>query len=107
MIDWHAVLGVLAGCIEVYSIVPYIRDMLHGETGPNIVSWTLWTLIQMIIVAAQFTAGASLSIAVPVIMTVNTLLVLSLCLFGYGYKNIVLSMVGVSCSRSLPSYSGG
>lgn len=59
--------------------------MLHGEVRPNIVSWVLWTLIQVIIIAAQIAAGISWAILIPLMMTFNTILVLTLCLRGYGY----------------------
>ncbi len=85
--DWHAVVGIIAGIIQLYSIVPYIKGMLHGETRPNVVSWVLWTLIQVIIIAAQFSAGPSWSIIIPIIMTFNTCLVLILCFWGYGYHS--------------------
>ncbi|HVV39429.1 MAG TPA: hypothetical protein VHD31_03890 [Candidatus Paceibacterota bacterium] len=89
--DWHAWVGVTAGILQVGSIVPYIWGMLHGTTRPNIVSWGLWTVLQGISVAALWSAGASWPILILIAATFNTLLVLVLCLFGYGYKKYDLT----------------
>jgi hypothetical protein len=81
--------------------------MLHGETRPNVVSWILWTLIQMIIIIAQFSAGASWSVILPIAMTFNTCLVLIICLYGYGYAKygyvdlicLVLALAAIAAWR--------
>lgn len=86
MLDWHILVGVVSGIVQISAIVPYIRDMLRGTTRPNIVSWALWTLIQVIAIAAQLSAGASWSIILLFAMTFNTSLVTILGLIGYGYK---------------------
>lgn len=84
--EWHLIVGIVAGIVQAISVVPYIKDMLHGETRPNVVTWFLWMVIQIIIIAAQFSAGASWSVIILIVMTLNTMAVLLLCLKGYGYK---------------------
>ena len=84
--DFHVFAAVLAGLLTLASVVPYVRDMLKGTTKPNIVSWGLWTLIQAIFAAAQFSAGASLSIVLPAVEVGTTGLVVVLGLIGFGYK---------------------
>lgn len=48
---------VLAGLITVGSVVPYIRDIIKGETKPNIVSWITWTLLTGVATIAEIGAG--------------------------------------------------
>ncbi|HEV8677542.1 MAG TPA: hypothetical protein VN701_01805 [Candidatus Paceibacterota bacterium] len=84
--DFHIAMAVAASVLTVISAVPYVRDMVKGTTKPNIVSWGLWTLIQGIFTAAQFSAGASLSIVLPAVEVVSTGLIVVLGLIGYGYK---------------------
>lgn len=84
--NWHAILGIGAGVLQVSSIIPYIRDIIRGDARPNIVSFALWTTIQVIAIAAQISAGASWSLALLFATTFNTTLVVILCLRGYGYK---------------------
>ncbi len=83
--DWHAVVGVAAGLIQLYSIVPYIKGMIHGEVRPNIVSWALWAIIQFVVIGAQIATGISWAILIPAALAFNTILVLILCFRGYGY----------------------
>ncbi len=84
--DFHFVLAAAAGLLAACTVLPYIRDMLRGTTRPNLVSWGLWLLIQGIFAAAQFTAGASFSIVLPLVGILAVLAVVILGLFGYGYK---------------------
>ncbi|MBI2474271.1 MAG: hypothetical protein HYV68_01080 [Candidatus Taylorbacteria bacterium] len=87
MTDWHLILGIISGVIGAASIVPYVYDILYGTTRPNIVTSSVWTLLQGIVVAAQWSAGASWSIILPAVLCFNTAFVTVLCLRGYGYKN--------------------
>ena len=84
--DFHILMAVVAGFLTVVSAAPYVRDMLRGTTKPNVVSWSLWTLIQGIFAAAQFASGASLSIVLPAVEVTSTGLIVVLGLAGFGYK---------------------
>ena len=48
---------VLAGLITIASVVPYIRDIIKGNTKPNIVSWINWTLLTGVATIAEISAG--------------------------------------------------
>jgi hypothetical protein len=84
--DLHLILGVASGSVGVISIIPYVVDIFYGTTRPNVVTAAVWTLIQGIVVVAQWSAGASWSIILPAALCFNTFLVLMICLAGYGYK---------------------
>lgn len=84
--DWHTIVAVIAGLVQISSVIPYVRGMVNGAVRPNIVSWSVWTLLQVIAMAAQFSAGASWSVVLLIAMTFNTSLVLILAFSGYGYK---------------------
>jgi len=83
--DWHIMLGIIAGLIAMFAVVPYIKDILHGTTRPNIFSWALWEILLITAVLAQFSAGASWSVAMVIGDVIGTGCVVGLCLFGYGY----------------------
>lgn len=78
----------MAGLVQLYAVIPYVRDILKRETKPNIVSWFLWTLLQLVAIWIQVSSptGFSWSIIFLVAMTFNTALVVVLCLMGYGYQ---------------------
>lgn len=86
MKDWHIWVGIISGILQVVSIVPYVLSILRGTTRPNIVSYIIWTLVQCINIVSIITAGASWSIIQLVAVTFNTVLIIFLCLRGYGYK---------------------
>jgi len=84
--DWHLIVGITSGVIQVIAVVPYIVSMFRGTTRPNIVTQILWTTLQTIALLAQFSAGASWSVIILIVLTFNTAIVTVLCFFGYGYK---------------------
>lgn len=58
---------------------------MRGTTRPNIISFIIWTLLQLIAIAAQLSAGSSWSVIILIACTFNTVLIIILCLVGYGY----------------------
>lgn len=84
----YPILGIAAGFIQIAAIVPYVKDIINGKTRPNIVSWSLWTLIQVIGIWILLTApdGYSWSLVLLGTTTFNTGLVVLLCLLGYGSR---------------------
>lgn len=85
-VDWHPALAIISGIVQILSVVPYVRDMFWGRTRPNIVSWSLWTVLQSIALAAQLSAGFSWSMLLLAAMTLNTAFVVVLAARGYGYR---------------------
>ncbi len=95
--EWHAVLGIVASLIWIGSAVPYILSIVRGKTRPSAVSQFLWTILGVIDVAAQYSAGASWSILIVAAVTFNTGIFTVLALAGYGYKNNKLSWADWIC----------
>jgi uncharacterized membrane protein HdeD (DUF308 family) len=50
------VLAVAAGILALVAGVPYVIDIVRGKTKPNIVSWSVWTLLTAVATAAAFAA---------------------------------------------------
>lgn len=86
-IYWHSFVGILAGILAVVAIFPYIKDIVHGSTRPNIVSWALWVLLLIISMVAQISAGASWSLTFLIGDLIGTSFIFILCLLGYGYRS--------------------
>ncbi len=86
--NWHIVIGILAGVLQLAAFPPYLQDILKGNTRPNIVSWGLWTLIQGIGIWVMVASpdGFSWPLVLLCATTFNTSAVVLLCLFGYGSK---------------------
>lgn len=84
--DWHIALAAFAGIISFSSLIPYVRDILHGTTRPNAITWFLWLFIQLIAIAAQLHEGASWSIVFVIVDGITILVVCTLSVIGYGYS---------------------
>lgn len=84
--NWHGVIGTLAGLVAMVAAVPYVIDIVKNNVRPNTVSFALWTILLLISLFAQLSAGASWSVLMLVGDTIGTGTILVLCLAGYGYK---------------------
>lgn len=101
--DWHVVAGIIAGVLAAAAAYPYLRDMLRGETRPNIVSWSIWALAVGISAVAQLSAEPSWSAALVVVTFIVDIIILLFGIFGYGYPKfewwdgvcLVLSLVAL------------
>ncbi len=83
---WHIFFGVLSGLIAAGMIIPYLVSMVKETTRPNIVSWSLWTIVVFITGLAQIHAGASWSLLLLIGTIAANISVIFLCIRGYGYK---------------------
>lgn len=54
----HNALAVIGGLILVGAALPYIVQTLRGETHPNIVTWSIWTLLNIITTVVTLSDGA-------------------------------------------------
>lgn len=83
--NWHVVSGAAAGVIAILAVFPYIKDILKRKTRPNTVSWSIWTLLLLISIFAQWSAGPSWSIILLIGDLIGTTTIVVLCVAGYGY----------------------
>jgi uncharacterized membrane protein YfhO len=84
--DFHVGFAALSGFFVLCSFAVYVRDMFVGSTRPNLISYVLWFLLLGIAVVAQFSSGASWSIVMPTMGLACSAAIVTLILFGYGYK---------------------
>ena len=89
--DWHVIIGALAGLISIGATIPYLRDIVRGDTRPNVVSWSLWTIVVLITAFAQVSAGASWSLFLLIGSSIANISVVVLCILGYGYRRFELA----------------
>jgi hypothetical protein len=86
LLGWRGIVGILSGVLAMASVVPYVFDIVKGETRPSAVTFGLWTVLNGMAAAAQFDAGASFSVIVIIVVTLNCTIVTGLALSGYGQK---------------------
>lgn len=52
------IISAIAVALTFIAYIPYYRDILKGKTHPHIYSWTLWSLLTILLVALQVRGGA-------------------------------------------------
>jgi hypothetical protein len=85
-LNWHIACAALSGVLEVVSFIPYVRDMVRGQTRPNAVSFGIWAALQGVALAAQLKAGPSWSAIMMGGLTLSATTIAILALKGYGYR---------------------
>lgn len=81
--DYHFILGVLAGVASLLFAIPYNISILKKETKPNMASWIIWNITNIILFASYFSVGARSTIFVPLVYLLNGFITLALS-FKYG-----------------------
>lgn len=76
------------------SIVPYVRDVVHKKTKPNLITWATWTLLTGISSAAAFSASEYVTATVLGVDTLATGLVV---LFGLRYGQAKYTLFDLVC----------
>ena len=84
--DYHFIIGILAGTCSIFSVSHYIPSILRGETKPNRASWIIWNITNIILLISYFSVGARSTIFLPVLYVINSLVILVLC-FIYGVSH--------------------
>src|SRR5688572_25194483 len=52
------IISAIAVLLTFVAYIPYYRDILKGKTHPHIYSWSLWSLLTVLLVALQIKGGA-------------------------------------------------
>lgn len=74
----------LASIITLAGIIPYARDIIRGNTKPNITSWITWTLLTTVATIAEFADGEYITglFTTSAVLTTGIIVILGL---KYGY----------------------
>ncbi len=52
------IISAIAVILTFVGYVPYYKDILKGKTHPHVYSWSLWSLLTVLLVALQIKGGA-------------------------------------------------
>jgi hypothetical protein len=94
-------LGIASGVIGMAGYVPYVRDILRRSTQPDRISWLIWMLEYAMLLAAQFSKGATSSLWLGGLQLVGVIIVFGLSFrFGVGgldrHKSILMACIGLA-----------
>lgn len=81
-------LAVAALTSEAVSLTLYVHGALRGATRPHLFSQLAWLLLGLIALSAQLAVGFSWSAVLPFAVVVANVVIVALCLLGYGYARI-------------------
>lgn len=89
--------GYLSGIAILLSFVPYIKDMFHGKTKPERISWLIWSILGSIAFFSQLAKGASYSLVMTGAQAIGDLFIFILAIkYGLGgfLKRDIIALVG-------------
>lgn len=80
-----ALAGQLAGLLVFIAYIPYVLGAIRGLAKPNRATWFIWSVVNIIIAASYWKAGAGNTILVPLLNAFGTTLIALLSLkYGEG-----------------------
>lgn len=81
------IFGIASGILSAVCFYPYLRDIFKRKTEPHMYSWLVWSLLQIVGVAAQIKGGAGYG-AWSLVIGAFFCFSIFLLSFKYGTKNI-------------------
>lgn len=87
MNDYKVILGAIAAVMTFVAHIPYIVTILRGTNKPHMFTWIIWTLLTVIVLAAQITGGAGPGAWSTGVVLIPCLVITALS-FTRGEKNI-------------------
>ncbi len=73
-------IGLTAGVLAMRSVIPYSIRTYQGKIQPNLTSWSLWTLIALVLLLTYKSSGAEANVWPAVFGFTNPLLITTLVL---------------------------
>lgn len=101
--EYKLIFGIASTLLASVCFFPYLRDIIKRKTEPHMYSWLVWTILQVVGVAAQLKDGAGYGAWA---LAVGALFCFAIFLlsFKYGTKNIskfdlfcLVSAIGAIC----------
>ncbi len=86
-IDWKLVFAIAGTAVGIASFIPYIYQILKGQTKPHAYTWLIWSITQGIATAGLYYGGAGITAYGWILSTAVAFATFLLSLF-YGTKNI-------------------
>lgn len=88
MLNWQAVIGIVAGFLSLVGFVPYLVTICQEKTRPNRATWWIWAIVGIILSTSYYSSGATHTLWVPVCSAIGHLLIAILALkYGEGGWN--------------------
>lgn len=83
--NFHAVVGIVAGALSFLAFVPYVLSTLQGKNRPNRATWIIWTAVGVSLLASYAASGARETVWVAAANLLAFLFVLALSVkYGVG-----------------------
>ncbi len=78
-------LGIASAAVGLVRMVFYVYKIVQGHTKPERATWWIWSVLVLVLLAAQWSGGAtwSLGLTIGQVISLTTIAVLSLK-YGYG-----------------------
>lgn len=75
IINFYSIVGFTAGCLSFVAYLKYIHSTLYGSTRPNKATWSILTLVGILILVSYYQGGARDTIWVPIAYVIGPLII--------------------------------
>lgn len=56
------IISAIAVVLTFVAYIPYYRDIIQGKTHPHVYSWSLWSILTILLIALQVKGGAGAAV---------------------------------------------
>lgn len=80
-------LGIIAGAIALAAFIPFVIAILKGKAKPSIITWTTWTVVNVLLIKSYYDSGAHNTLWIPIAFLAGDVIICLLS-FKFGEKII-------------------
>lgn len=92
--NWTISLGMVAGAIALLAFIPFIRAILSGKAKPSIITWTTWTIVNLLLIKSYYDSGARSTLWMPITFFTGDVII---CLLSFKYGEKIITRFDKIC----------
>lgn len=81
-------LGKVAGAIALLAFIPFIIAILKGKAKPSIITWTVWSIVNLLLLKSYYDSGAHNTLWVPIAFFAGDVII---CLLSFKYGERIVT----------------
>ncbi len=88
------ILGKIAGAIDLMAFIPFIVAILKGKAKPSIITWPIWSIVNLLVLKSYYDSGAHNTLWVPKAFFIGDVIV---CLLSIKFGEKIITTFDKIC----------
>lgn len=92
--NWNTSLGMIAAAIALLAFIPFIIAILKKKAKPSIITWTTWTVVNLLLIKSYYDSGARSTLWMPITFFTGDVII---CLLSLKYGEKIITKFDKIC----------